>query len=806
MPQTKTRLFTWLIPFVILLLLALTALPSHASSSISPGTIRGAVLDGSTRNPVANANVVVVGTEFGSSTNLDGRFIIHQLPPGTYNVVATVLGYKGESRSEVVVLPGKAVDVEFLLEPAAITGEEVVVRGSYFKPSPNLPTSTRSLRYEEIRRAPGSAEDVQRAVQALPGVFSRNDQNNEIIVRGGSPFENLTIIDGIEIENINHFPDQSSSGGPICAVNSEFLREVTFSTGGYSARYGDKLSSILNLELREGDVDAFNGQLELSMAGAGANVEGSLPGGEGSYLASFRKSYLDLIHGAIGLTAIPHYWDAQFKVARQLSSRAHLSLIGLYGRDQISIEAEDPDAWSRGAESFDARGYNFTFGGRARLLLANSFLELVLGRSEAWYSYDVYEVERDPSDNSLSQRQFYFNRSTETTDQMHVVWTGKHRNINEISAGISVKPLTFDHNIWAEPDTTSYDFNNDGITDTTIIGDPWRVEESTTSLKYGAFLQYRLRATQNLSLIGGLRLDGFTYSDQQVVDPRLSLRWELLPKMTLTLSWGIYHQSHPLVVYTSDPANNTLPHMRAVHYIAGVSHLLSNSTKISLEGYYKDYHNLPVSEESLMNNLDPLFRSFRTLAIGTKNAYGLEFFAQQKMEKNWYGTFSYSFGKARTSNSIDEFPADYDFQHVSTLVLGYTFSGVPIRDFQRKWYGKWTVVLPVNGDELTASTRFRYVSGRPYTPRFWTDSGPEIDYHWVKSNAENSARYPAYSRWDVRWDSKWFFGRSAIVMFLEIENVLDRPNVAEYIYADDGEINTVHQFRFFFVGGFRFEW
>ena len=115
-------------------------------------------------------------------------------------------------------------------------------------------------------------------------------------------------------------------------------------------------------------------------------------------------------------------------------------------------------------------------------------------------------------------------------------------------------------------------------------------------------------------------------------------------------------------------------------------------------------------------------------------------------------------------------------------------------------------MLPLNGDEVTISTRWRYVTGGPYTTKIWTDAGPELNYHWEDSGQTNSARMPDYSRWDVRWDSKWFAGGKSVVVFIEVQNWLDRANVADYLYGDDGAVDTVHQFRFFFVGGVRFNW
>jgi len=117
--------------------------------------------------------------------------------------------------------------------------------------------------------------------------------------------------------------------------------------------------------------------------------------------------------------------------------------------------------------------------------------------------------------------------------------------------------------------------------------------------------------------------------------------------------------------------------------------------------------------------------------------------------------------------------------------------------------------LPINGNDFQVSTRGRFISGRPYTRLQWRRDGEPVNTpiwegHWEKAGI-NDVRYPDYFRWDLRLDNKHYFGRRALVFYVELENVLDRANVAEYLYADDGEIDTVHQFRRFVVGGVRFE-
>ncbi|MBU1706770.1 TonB-dependent receptor [bacterium] len=793
------RRLTFIKALLTICLLLLVSNTLHAQTV--SGRVKGVVLDQVTREAIPLASVVVIGSSRGAAADIDGRFIIDNLAPGVYHLRASAMGYNSDTQSEVLVQPNRSTEVEFLLEPSILKGEEVTVTTDFFEASPDLPTSSRTLSYEEVRRAPGAAEDVQRMIQALPGVAGANDQNNEIVVRGGSPYENLTVIDGIEVDNVNHFGYLGATGGPINALNPDFIQEVTFSSGGFSARYGDCGSSVLAIDLKEGNRENFRGDAVLSMAGIGLNLEGPFAKGQGSYLFSFRKSYLDFMYKAIGLTAIPKYWDTQFKGVYDLSSRHKLSVLGLYMDDRITIDAEEPDAWSRGAEAVKSVGYRWFGGARLRSLWKAGFSEFIIARTALGVEDDVEEMPE--------RRLIYRDRVRQSTDQLSFSYSGKAIGRDEWSTGVIIKPIDFDYDWWLESDTVAYDdFTGDGRPDT-IIYPPWVVKESAVSFKYGGFLQYRWRPSRSLSLMAGVRLDGFDYSEKYGVGPRTSLRWDFLPRWTFSLAYGVYYQAMPMLTYTADPdgGNRHLPHGHTDHYIAGITFLPRESTKLSFEAYYKDYKDLPVREEDLSD--DPTFRSHIYLPEAEKQTWGLEFFAQQKLATNWYGTFSYSYGNAETSDPVrGTFPASYDFRHVSTLIFGYK-TNVSHRKwfqtFERRWYGWWTHVLPVSGDELTASTRFRYVSGRPYTPRIWTTDGLEYDYHW-EDGFVNANRYPDYSRWDVRWDSKWFYRKRALIVFLEVQNVLDRPNVAEYFYADDGERDTAYQFRFFFVGGIRFEW
>ncbi len=785
------------------------------------GSIRGEVINASTGEGVPSASVVVVSTSRGAATDLDGSFLIPLLPPGTYHLQVSALGYETQVKSELLVMPGRTRSVRFELQPSAIEREAVTITAPLFtKSEPNMQVSSRSLSHEEIRRAPGAAEDVQRMLQALPGVAGESDQNNEIVVRGGSPYENLIIMDGIEVDNINHFGYAAGTGGPITAINSAFLREVTFASGGFGARYGDRLSSVLALNLREGDRQQAHATLDLSMAGAGGNFEVPYADGRGSILVAAHKSYLDLIHDQVGLVAVPHYWNAQAKAAYDISNKHFLTMNLLVADDHISIDEDESSAYNRGAEKVDNENLKYVVGGRLRSLWGPGYTDLIVARSFVDYQADVWEVDIDGDGNRVDRyvaRQY----NREITDQVHLHWKGESFGQDNWAAGVGIKPITFSHELFTSPDTTllidGYLAPADSQPDTLIRG-ARDIYEETTSFKYYGYLQYEWRPVHGLTLTAGLRYDAFDYSGEGGTGPRTSLSYQFTDRFILDAAYGIYYQAQPLIAYTYEEngENQHLPHARADQYVAGLTFYPRPSTRLSVEGYYKDYADLLVSEQAIVREStgNYAFRSDRRLPLRTKEVWGVEFFAHQKLTGHWYGTASYSFGRATSEDpAYGSYPSDYDFRQVATLVLGYKTSFI-----DKRWYRdllKTPVVgwlfypMPINGDEVQLSTRLRTVDGRPYTTQRWYDEGelspePLYEGHW-EGDQHNGSRYPDYWRWDLRLDNKHYFRGHSLTFYLEVQNVLDHQNIFEYSYADDGEIDEVEQFRFFFVGGVKYE-
>ena len=308
------------------------------------GSIEGFTLDKTTMSPLIGTNVILINTTIGASSDSEGKFVIKNVPVGSYTIQFRMIGYKTITKTDVIVRSSRVTNVSADLSEHALETDQVVVNAGYFKLDDTQPLSITSLSGEEIRRAPGSGGDVSRVLMSLPSLAKVNDQSNSLIVRGGSPLENAFYIDGIEIPNINHFPTQGATGGPIGMINVDLIDDVNFYTGGFSASYGDKLSSILNLKFREGNRNNFDGQLDLSIMGFGGVAEGPL-GRNGSYLFSLRRSYLNYLVKLfdVGTTTAPSYGDFQGKIVYDLSPKHRLSFLTLNGDDHNNPSKTDAE-------------------------------------------------------------------------------------------------------------------------------------------------------------------------------------------------------------------------------------------------------------------------------------------------------------------------------------------------------------------------------------------------------------------------------------------------------------------------------
>ena len=817
------------------------------------GDVVGHVLDEKTQEPLPLVNVQVVEQpSFGAVTNESGNFNVNGIPVGTYSLKATIIGYENIILTNIVVSTGRSTKVVIKLSEQAIAVSGVTVQANYFNRSNQLaPLSVNNYDRAEVKRQPGSVMDVQRVVQNLPGIASSNDNVNELIVRGGAPYENLTVMEGMEIPSINHYPNEFNSAGPINMVNIDLVEDVQFSAGGFPAQYGDKISSVMDITVREGDRNkGFASNTGFNMAGIGTLMEGRLADGKGSWIFSARQSLLEFVDKLIGmsalsLTAIPKYWDAQTKVVYDVSPTQKLTLNGIYGDSRIYIKGDPKEANPQQANTTEfsslqnvdvhnkqyvlginlkslwgKEGYSvlslYTVGNQYNTDVQENFTKRTYGSSGEVLSYEP-----------VNSRNLFIEHNDEAFYALKYDIFYQIHPQHDLMVGAQL--LTTNHWMgaaWYSRDTHRYIQTNTGTgtPDTLIISQPdgnirnnIRFGEAS---KWFAYMSDKYHVLPQLNVTLGLRYDYFTYSQHGQFSPRGSIAYEIIPPTTtISLSAGAYWQVQPLPYY-ADPLNRginkELPNESANHVVVGMQHILDDGIKVSLEAYYKKFGNIAISQE-FIHSADITYRSDTSLAVGQRQSYGLEFFIQKKQVTNYYGTMSVSLSKTedfdpRIGQEGKIYPSQYDYPIIVNLVGGKIVKGVRSWLNGQSFFIKYpSYILPLS-DEIEISCKYRYQSGGPYTPNDWTTSEQiwegGIQWSrgaWKTSSRMNSVRYPNYSRLDIQWISRFYMQNWNINIYIALMNLFNTKNVFYYEYRSDGTRETVYQFTFFPVGGIEIE-
>lgn len=711
------------------------------------GNLTGEVSDKNTQSFIEGVTVKVIGTELGTVTNKEGSFEIKNIPVGTYEIKFSDISYNTYIESNVVILSDKTTSLQVGLQN--VTTEEVIVEASRFQKPTDATTSYKSLTFEELRRSPGGFEDIGRVIQTLPGVALGSDGRNDINVRGGSPSENLFIVDGFEVNNINHFGTQGATGGPISVVNLDFVKEVSFLTGGFSARYGDKLSSVVDIKLRDGNYDRFYGKINLSGTGFGANIEGPLPlKNKGSWILSARRSYLDLVFNAAGFSFVPEYTDFQAKLHYHINDKNFLTINSFGAIDKVRFNNSTEENKQDNERILTNNQNSYSMGiGLKTLLTKNSFSEVTLSRNFTNYFF---------SKRDSDFKETFRNKSKEGDIQLQADYSLKAGS-SFITIGLGAKTVKIDYDINKAADTLDY---TDPVTGNRIVIPSVTVLENRRTYKAFAYAEIVQSFLSRIKLTLGLRYDYFDLiNTKHYISPRASLAFALTKKLNLNLSYGIFYQSPSYIWIAAAPQNLNLKDIRADHYIAGVEYLFDESTRMTLEFYHKNYRNYPVSTLRpyiiLANNggfeTENSFGLESLTSSGTGRANGVELFIQKTLTKSLYGTISLSLNdvKYKAYDGIER-RSDFDNKYVIIISGGYKI-----------------------GADWEFSAKFRAAGGRPYSPI--NPMNGEIDY----ANY-NSLTLPMYHRLDIRAEKRWFFSKWTLTTYIDIQNIYNRQNVYEY--------------------------
>lgn len=737
-------------------------------------TIEGHIYHATNNEALAYATVQVLEQDKGTVTDSAGYFKI-LIQPGLYNLSATFTGFEQVIQHEILATTAKPIKVDFYLNEQVWNLETAEVRTDAFRHTAESPVSIHTFNVNEVERMPGATLDVSKYVKTLPGVSPRTSFGYNMIVRGGASLENRFYLDGIEIPAITHFNVQGTSGGPNGLLNTRLLKGAELHSGAFPAHTPNALSSVLEVESRDGRTDRFGGNFTLGATDWGFVLEGPM-GKKSSYMFSARESFSQHLLKAIGLPVIPFYADAQYKQKIRFNPKNELTLMGLgtYDKYTLNLDAEATESllYNTGYIPEGKQGL-YTVGANYKHFLDNnSVYQFVLSRNffynqAAKFRNNTY----DPSDHSLD----YVSKEIENKLRLEHRF---YQPTGEVSYGISLEHnqlLTDNYSLFTFPTGVldTFDYNN-----------------QLDLLRYGGFFSWSNTYQDGaLDVYAGLRIDGNTYNAKMQnplgqLSPRLAVSYALAPDWRLSGSTGIYYQLPPYNLMTFENngvlANQTnLHYMRSIQGVIGIEHIAKKGYQMRVEGFYKHYSQYPflLNENISLGNANASY-----ILVGNQPAssdsrgrsYGIELKINRKLNNTWFWSVNYAYIISQFENTKGELVSSaWDNRHAGNIVIGKTF---------RK---NWQIGL-----------RWAYAGGSPYTPYdmdlsaqkdIWnTNFRGLFDYTQL-----NEARLPAFHQLDFRVDKRFNFKKWTMSLFLDIQNAYKSPiALLPYLTTERDETNA----------------
>lgn len=703
--------------------------------------IQGRVVEKGTREPLAGVNLMLMPGERIAISDEKGNFSFCGIEPGQYSITALLVNYKKYEKKNIVTKKNEKIELKIYLEPEFIPLLEVVVEE---KRERKKETSQQVLKKEEAENVAGTGGDIIRAVQTLPGVVIINELNGELTVRGSGPFENLIFLDR------TFFPYPYHFGGFVSSVPGEIVESVEFIAGGFSARYGNAMGGVLNIDTRDGRRDRFGGSVDVSAVMSGLLLEGPA-GKNGSFFLGARRSYFDLLplpQAGDGFTIKPWFYDYQGKYTLNISNNDKLSLMAYGERDTINFSTternrKDPvlsgisSAFSSDIHLFgvNLNNYRGKFSSNLTLYGNVNSVDFKLGR-------DMWLTLTTPAIIAWEEATIKFGEYNllRAGFQGGVVWY--------YVKGVFVRP--------PKEDEPGFAFTGNELVESSIKASTWGAE---------GYVEDEIALfSKRLTLTPGVRFDYFEKPLYEAFwSPRVSIGYSFNGSTKAKASWGYYYQIPQGDEFAPGFGNPELKPQKSIHYIAGVEKELPSGIYTDFQLYYKDLRNLVATSS------DP---SIMYENSGKGYSYGAEIFIRKKLTNRFFGWLSYSYSRSRRKDNPEEPWRNFTFdrENVITAVATYQLSG------------RWSI-----------GGRWSFMSGRPYTPVIDKIYDADRDMFWPVFGDENSKRLPPTHRLDFRAEYIKPYNTWLMKLYFEAWNLYMNKNIIDITYTDDyAEVQYVY--------------
>ena len=721
----------------------------------SRSALTGRVVLGAANDPVPGAVIRIVESGARAVSEADGRFVVPDHAAGRFTVEIGRAGFAIERR-DVELASGETTEVIVRLSSAAVA-ETLVVTPSRVSLLREDPGATIGLGREEIQALPHLGDDFFRAVPLLPGVTA-NDVSARFHVRGARTDEVQVLLDGQELFEAYHLKDFDSA---LSFVPSSRLASADLSTGGFSAEYGDRMSGVLNMTT-ETPGGAPHGQVVLGLLYLSAGGSGGFSSDRGTWLVEARRGTADLIGDLIDETS-PEYGDAYAKLAYQLDPRNSLQLNALVSRDDFDLAEDDGTESKRNDTEYRSSylwlTHRLILGQRTIVETAASLTGIEQDRRGTEIEEDQQFAVRDIRDTRvLGIRQSWAHRAGER----HVLrWGFEARGLDTeydyLAAFAFDNPLSEIRDD-PGPGTTVFDEEVDGTHRTVWVTD-----------------RADLGETVRLEL--GLRYEDYSWTDESHASPRASVAVAADANTVFRASWGRYLQSQrPYELDVQDGETELQSTERSDHRILGLERLfpraLAGGMTLRAEVYERRVSNPRPRYENLYEalNVFPEVEPDRVrIAPSDSVARGVELYVQGRVGPRL--GFWANYALASTDDELDDgtAPRSVDQTHALNANLDARV-------------GAWRLDLA-----------WRYHTGWPTTP---LSLSPEIDddgaiVYVPVLGPLNSDRVKDYHRLDLRASRVFRLRKDELELFVDVQNVYDRQNVAGFDYQIDDEAGTI---------------
>ncbi|MFM1875281.1 MAG: hypothetical protein RL266_1018 [Bacteroidota bacterium] len=732
-------------------------------------TIRGTVVDAETKQPLIGAAVFVQLEEMmGSTTDIDGRFILENVPVGRLEVKCTYIGYQAWSSGLITLSSGKELTLSIAMEESVGLKEEVTVVATQDGRTVNemMTVSARSFSIKETQRFAGSINDPGRVALNVPGVTAAQDNDNDVIVRGNSAAGILWRLEGIDVPNLNHFSRPGSSGGGITALSPHVMGNTDFSTGAFPAEYGNAFSGVFDVSFRNGNTDRHEFMVRAGVLGINAGAEGPLSNKNdgSSYLFNYRYSTLGIL-GAMGVYVVDEntnntYQDLSFKIQLPNAKKARISIFGIGGlSEEVGIIKKDTAQWEeyvhRSKTTFKTNlgvvGVSWT-----QLLDERSYLKTV-----AAFTYNDVVDGDDTLDFNIKLHPVRNTHFNNTRVALHSYYNRKLSSRISLRAGIHA-----DENFYSFEESKYID----SLDQTAML-----IEGSGNTTTLQSYVQAKYRPTATTTLVGGVHATYLRLNSSYSIEPRLSITQKVGESSVFSFGYGLHGQYLPLGSYftrftradnSTFYPNLNLKMVQSHHFVLSYELRFLRHYTFKIEPYFQYLYNLPVSANPnstyMVLNERSGYAKDSLVNKGTGMNYGVDVSVQRYYAKHWFFVLNGSvFRSTYTPLNGKTYSGAYDSRFAVSLMGGY--------EFQFK------------NSALEVGIRLGYMGGFRYTPIDLNASTAAREAVTIDSLAF-SKTYPDYFRPDLRIAYRQNKPKYSWTISFDLGNFIDRRNILRQYY------------------------